>query len=88
MELTVILGLLLDQWIELGLVEGPCRGHEIQVRPFYQDEVIWVAAPFDPLAKVNNPLFHNYISFLLLLIRFRTKWPRPIEALTLRVICS
>src|SRR6202011_6075371 len=26
--------------------------------------------------------------FLLLLIRFRTKWPRPIEALTLRVICS
>src|SRR6266403_5586792 len=23
--------------------------------------------------------------FLLLLIRFRTKWPRPIEALTLRV---
>jgi hypothetical protein len=63
MELTVILGLLLDQWIELGLVEGPCRGREIQVRPFYQDEVIWVAAPFDPLAKVKNPLFHNYTSF-------------------------
>src|ERR1700686_5375688 len=25
--------------------------------------------------------------FPLLLIRFRTKWPRPIEALTLRVLC-
>lgn len=51
----LILGLLLDQRIELGLVEGPCRQREIQVRPFYQDEVIWVAAPFDPLAKVKNP---------------------------------
>lgn len=51
----LILGLLLDQRIELGLVEGPCRRREIQVRPFYQDEVIWVAAPFDPLAKVKNP---------------------------------
>jgi LysR family transcriptional regulator, transcriptional activator of the cysJI operon len=50
-----ILGLLLDQRIELGLVEGPCRRREIQVRPFYQDEVIWLAAPFDPLAKVKNP---------------------------------
>lgn len=51
----LILGLLLDQRIELGLVEGPCRWREIQVRPFYQDEVIWAAAPFDPLAKVENP---------------------------------
>ena len=50
-----ILGLLLDQRIDLGLVEGPCRRREIQVRPFYQDEVIWVAAPCDPLAKVKNP---------------------------------
>jgi DNA-binding transcriptional LysR family regulator len=49
------LGLLLDQRIELGLVEGPCRRREIRVRPFYQDEVIWIAAPFDPLAKVKNP---------------------------------
>ena len=30
----LILGLLLDQRIELGLVEGPCRRREIQVRPF------------------------------------------------------
>src|ERR1700693_2085856 len=52
---NLILGLLLDQRIELGLVEGPCRRREIQVRPFYQDEVIRVAAPFDPLAKVKNP---------------------------------
>src|ERR1700746_1227252 len=51
----LILGLLLDQRIELGLVEGPCRRREIQVRPFYQDEVIWIAAPFDPLAEVKHP---------------------------------
>jgi len=51
----LIIGLLLDQRIELGLVEGPCRRREIQVRPFYQDEVIWIAAPFDPLVKVKNP---------------------------------
>src|SRR5258707_11774 len=51
----LILGLLLDQRIELGLVERPCRRRAIQVRPCYQDEIIWVAAPFDRLAKVKNP---------------------------------
>src|ERR1700723_3712723 len=50
-----ILGLLLDLRIELGLVEGPCRRREIQVRPFYEDEIIWIASPADPLAKTKQP---------------------------------
>ncbi len=51
----LIVGLLLDQRIEVGLVEGPCRRRELQARPFYEDEVIWIAAPFDPLAKIKHP---------------------------------
>ena len=50
----IIVGLLLDQRIELGLVEGPCRRREIQVRPFYEDEIIWIAAPSDALAKMKT----------------------------------
>ena len=51
----LIVGLLLDQRIELGLVEGPCRRREIQVRPFYEDEIVWIAAPSDVLTKIKNP---------------------------------
>jgi LysR family transcriptional regulator, transcriptional activator of the cysJI operon len=51
----LVIGLLLDQRIELGLVEGPCRRREIQVRPFYEDEIIWIAAPSNPVAKIKNP---------------------------------
>src|ERR1700731_4329967 len=51
----LIVGLLLDQRIELGLVEGPCRRREIQVRPFYEDEIVWIAAPSDTLTKIKNP---------------------------------
>lgn len=50
-----IIGLLLNQRIELGLVEGPCRRREIQARPFYEDELVWIASPSDPLAKVHQP---------------------------------
>jgi DNA-binding transcriptional LysR family regulator len=50
----LIVGLLLDQRIELGLVEGPCRRREIQARPFYEDEIIWIASPADPLAKTKQ----------------------------------
>jgi DNA-binding transcriptional LysR family regulator len=45
-----IVGLLLDQRVELGLVEGPCQRREIQVRPFYEDEIIWITSPGDALA--------------------------------------
>ena len=50
-----VVGLLLDQRIELGLVEGPCRRREIQVRPFYTDELIWIASPADELIKMKRP---------------------------------
>ena len=50
-----IIGLLLNQRIELGLVEGPCRRREIQARPFYEDEMVWIAAPSDPLVKIHQP---------------------------------
>jgi len=49
-----ILGLLLDQRIELGLVEGPCRRREAQVRPFHEDEIIWIASSSDSLANVKQ----------------------------------
>lgn len=48
-----IVGLLLDQRVQLGLVEGPCRRREIQVRPFYDDEIIWIASPADPLVSAG-----------------------------------
>jgi LysR family transcriptional regulator, transcriptional activator of the cysJI operon len=49
-----ILGLLLDQRIDVGLVEGPCRRREIQSRPFYEDELIWIASPSNPLAGIKT----------------------------------
>jgi len=50
----LIVGLLLDQRIEVGLVEGPCRRREISSQPFYEDEIIWIAAPSDPLATMKR----------------------------------
>jgi DNA-binding transcriptional LysR family regulator len=51
----LIVGLLLDQRIDVGLVEGPCRRREFQVRAFYEDEIIWIAAPSDALVKIKKP---------------------------------
>lgn len=56
-----ILGLLLDQRIDLGLVEGPCHRREVQVRPFYQDEIIWIASPADDLAKAKKVTVQNLV---------------------------
>ena len=50
-----VVGQLLDQRIDLGLVEGPCRRREIQTRPFYEDEIIWIASPSDALARIRQP---------------------------------
>lgn len=49
-----ILGLLLDQRIDIGLVEGPCHRREIQVRSFYEDEIIWITSPGDVLARAKK----------------------------------
>jgi LysR family transcriptional regulator, transcriptional activator of the cysJI operon len=56
-----ILGLLLDQRIDLGLVEGPCHRREVQVRPFYEDEIIWIASPSDALASAKKVTVHNLV---------------------------
>ncbi|HUA64953.1 MAG TPA: LysR substrate-binding domain-containing protein [Alphaproteobacteria bacterium] len=56
-----ILGLLLDQRIDLGLVEGPCHRREVQVRPFYQDEIIWIASPADTLAGARKVTVQNLV---------------------------
>lgn len=56
-----ILSLLLDQRIEIGLVEGPCRRREVQVRPFYRDEIIWIASPADVLVSAKNVTVHNLV---------------------------
>lgn len=50
-----IIGALLDQRIDLALIEGPCRRPEIQMQPFLEDEMIWIASPNDPLAKIRYP---------------------------------
>ncbi len=56
-----ILGLLLDQRIDVGLVEGPCRRRELQAHPFYQDEIIWIAAPSDALATSKKVTVQNLV---------------------------
>ena len=56
-----ILGLLLDQRIDLGLVEGPCHRREVQVRPFYEDEIIWIASPSDALASAEKVTVQSLI---------------------------
>lgn len=50
-----IIGALLDQRIDLALIEGPCRRPEIQMRTILEDEIIWIAAPDNPLAQQRNP---------------------------------
>lgn len=50
-----IVGALLDQHIDLALVEGPCQRPEIQKRVVLEDEIIWIASPEDPIAKIERP---------------------------------
>ncbi len=50
-----IISLLLDQKIEAGLVEGPCRRREIRAQAFFEDEIIWIASPGHELARERKP---------------------------------
>jgi DNA-binding transcriptional LysR family regulator len=50
-----IVGALLDQHIDLALIEGPCQRPELQKKTFLEDEILWIAAPNNPLAKMNQP---------------------------------
>ena len=56
-----VVGLLLDQRIDLGLVEGPCHRREVQTHPFYEDEIIWIASPADALASVKKVTVQSLI---------------------------
>lgn len=46
-----IIGALLAQRIDLGLIEAPCRRRDLRVEVFGGDEIVIVAAPTDSLAK-------------------------------------
>lgn len=49
-----IIGALLDQRIDLALIEGPCRRPELQIRTFLEDDIVWIASPQHPLAKLRH----------------------------------
>lgn len=46
-----IVGALLDQRIDLALIEGPCQRSDVQRKTFFEDDIIWIAAPSHPLAN-------------------------------------
>jgi DNA-binding transcriptional LysR family regulator len=50
-----IVGALLDQHIDLAIVEGPCQRPEIQQQTILEDDIIWIACPSDPIAKLERP---------------------------------
>ena len=50
-----VVGALLDQHIDLALIEGPCQRPEIQKQTFLEDDIIWIAAPNDPIAAIKYP---------------------------------
>lgn len=57
-----IVGALLDQRIDLALIEGPCQRPEVHIQPFYEDEIIWICSPQDPLARMRRPSVATVLS--------------------------
>jgi DNA-binding transcriptional LysR family regulator len=57
-----IIGALLDHRVDLALIEGPCRRTEIRKEPFFEDDIIWVASPDDPIAKIPHPTVKEILS--------------------------
>jgi len=51
---TSTIGSLLDQRIDIGLIEGPCRRRDLRVRPFFEDEIVVIASPKNPLSKKRS----------------------------------
>jgi len=56
-----IIGALLDQHVDLALIEGPCQRPEIQKRTILEDEIVWIASPEDPIAKVSRPTVRDVL---------------------------
>lgn len=48
---STIIGALLDQRIDIGLIEAPCRRRDLRVLPFCEDEIVVIASLKNPLAK-------------------------------------
>jgi DNA-binding transcriptional LysR family regulator len=43
---------------DLGFIEGPCHEPDISIRPWFEDELVIVAAPAHPLAKAKLMIEH------------------------------
>jgi DNA-binding transcriptional LysR family regulator len=56
-----IVGALLDQHIDLAIIEGPCQRPELQKQTFLEDDIIWVAAPGDPIASISEPTVRDVL---------------------------
>lgn len=54
-----VIGALLDQRIDLGLIEGPCRRRDLRVHPFCEDEIVVIASPKNSLAKKRFVTLHE-----------------------------
>ncbi len=51
----IVEGMVLDGTVDIGFVEGRVQGTDLQVRPWFKDELVILMAPSDPLA--NNEVF-------------------------------
>ncbi|MBM3856895.1 MAG: LysR family transcriptional regulator [Verrucomicrobia bacterium] len=56
---TSTIGSLLDQRIDIGLIEGPCRRRDLRVHPFFEDEIVPIASPKNPLSKKKSITPHE-----------------------------
>ncbi len=56
------IGALLDQRIDLGLIEGPCRRRDLRVRPFFEDEIVVIASPKNSFSKKKSITLHQLAS--------------------------
>lgn len=50
----IIVGAMLERRIDLGLIEGPCGRPDLQTQPFFNDEIVWLASPGNPLSQANS----------------------------------
>lgn len=48
---TSTIGALLDQRIDIGLIESPCRRRDLRSQSFFEDEIVVIASPKNAFAK-------------------------------------
>jgi len=49
-----MIGALLAQRIDIGLIEVPCRRRDLRAQSFFEDEIVVIAAPDDPLVRKKS----------------------------------